>query len=126
MSIMLACGGMVILCVARAFISDNFLTFWALGLACFVFMLLFYSVRIECDQEEVRITYGIGLITRTFPIFGIATTGIVRNEKLSTIPYNPRGEGAVEIVLRDGKKYFIPADRPKALAQALMSRAYRG
>ncbi|MCB0320953.1 MAG: hypothetical protein KDD60_08500 [Bdellovibrionales bacterium] len=124
LAILIGCGLAVIFLVLRAFVSEFFLMYWGLGLFCFLFMILFFSVRVECDHEEVSIRYGIGLLNFRFPIFSIAAAGPVRNERLSAFPYKPKAANALEIVLRDGRKYTIPADSPKELAQALLARAH--
>ena len=86
-------------------------------------LCMFYSLQVECDADDVIVTYGLGLFVREIPIHGLASVGPVKNDRISTFFFYPTKDLAVEISLRDGKRFRILARKPKEFSEKLMARA---
>jgi hypothetical protein len=90
--------------------------------------LLFGWLRVEVDDDELRARFGIGLIGKTIALSEVRSFSSVKNQwywgwGIRLYPggwlYNVSGTDAVEVILRDGKRYRIGTDEPAALADAL-------
>lgn len=91
-------------------------------------LVLFYNLTVEIDAEHLRISFGIGLIRKRFPLDQIDTCQPVRNSWLygwgiRLTPrgwlYNVSGLDAVELKMKSGKTCRIGTDEPEVLAAAL-------
>ena len=91
-------------------------------------LVLFYNLTVEIDDEHLRISFGIGLIRKRFPLDQIDTCLPVRNSWLygwgiRLTPrgwlYNVSGLDAVELKMKSGKTCRIGTDEPAVLAAAL-------
>lgn len=91
-------------------------------------LLLFSALRVQIDQQKVTLSFGIGLVRKTFDVREIVEARPVRNRwwygfGIRLTPhgwlFNVSGLDAVEIVLRSGKRYRIGTDEPQALERAL-------
>ena len=91
-------------------------------------LALFHNLTVEIDAEHLRISFGIGLIRKRFPLDQIDTCQPVRNSWLygwgiRLTPrgwlYNVSGLDAVELKMKSGKTCRIGTDEPAVLAAAL-------
>jgi hypothetical protein len=85
-----------------------------IGINCVLFLLyvLFYGMTTTVDHERIRISYGIGLIRKSFALSRINTVQVVSNPwyygwGIRLIPngwlYNITGYGGVEITFAHTK-----------------------
>ena len=106
-------------------------------LAILAFMLLilfivasFSSLTIMVDEKYLRIKFGYGIFRKKFLLSGITSAKTVKNHwyygwgiRFWMFPptwiYNVSGFDAVEIIMKDGKKYRIGTDEPKNLERAI-------
>lgn len=104
--------------------GEDFFIYWAGAATVFIVMISIFSVVVECDDYNLYIRYGIGFVAREIPIYEIRQAGPVKNDSVFTLPYNPKGENALRIVLRSGAAIMLPAEQPKLVAQELLRRAH--
>ena len=106
----------------------------AMVLFTLVTLILFHSLTVIVSDSEVAIRFGPGLIRKTLPLDAIQTCRAVTNPwyygwgihlTRNGWLYNVSGFSAVEVTLRDGKKYRIGTDAPAQLEAALLSRGVR-
>ena len=104
--------------------TGNMLIFAILAIA----LILFATLRVVIDDEYVRLSFGIGLIRAKFAISDIVSCEAVRNPWYygwgiryigNGILYNVSGLDAVEIVLKNGRRYRIGTDEPQKLLDAV-------
>jgi hypothetical protein len=90
--------------------------------------LVFYSLTVEVDDDELRWYFGPGLWTYRLALDEISSVSIVRNKwwngfGIRAAPgfrlYNVSGLDAVEIRLKSGDIRRIGTDDPQGLAAAL-------
>jgi hypothetical protein len=88
----------------------------------------FATLTVEVDQENVQLYFGPGVIKKTIPISAIRFHKPVRNKwyygfGIRYYPggtlWNVSGLHAIELTLRDGKRFRIGTDEPQALSEAL-------
>lgn len=95
----------------------------------------FTSLRVCVDEEYLRIKFGYGLYRKKFPLQDIVSTKAVKNHwyygwgiRVWFWPkmriYNVSGLDAVEIQLKNGKRYRIGTDEPEKLEQAITRAIY--
>lgn len=86
---------------------------------------LMATLTVEVDDSLVRIKFGVGLIRKSFRLEEIASAQPVRNRwwwgwGIRLYPggwlYNVSGLDAVELVMKNGKRFRIGTDEPQALA----------
>ena len=91
-------------------------------------LALFHSLTVTIDGRDLRISFGIGLIRKRFPLDQIESCQSVRNSWLygwgiRLTPrgwlYNVSGLEAVELKMKNGKTCRIGTDEPGVLAAAL-------
>ena len=91
-------------------------------------LALFYNLTVEIDDEHLRISFGIGLIRKRFPLDQIDTCRPVSNPwiygwGIRLTPhgwlYNVSGQEAVELKMKSGKTCRIGTDEPEVLIAAL-------
>lgn len=115
----------------------TFLPAWVAGAApiawlILVFLLgilvLFHNLTVTIDDRDLRISFGIGLIRKRFPLDQIESCQPVRNSWLygwgiRLTPrgwlYNVSGLDAVELKMKSGKTCRIGTDEPAVLATAV-------
>lgn len=94
-------------------------------LACLV---IFTSLVVEVNDERVWLGFGPGLVQRTFPLDTIRHAQAVRNPwyygwGIRIIPggwmWNVSGLDAVELELRNGRRFRIGTDEPEELADTI-------
>ncbi len=97
-------------------------------------LMLFYNLTVTIDDQDLRISFGIGLIRKRFPLDQIDSCRPVRNSWLygwgiRLTPrgwlYNVSGLEAVELKMKSGKTCRIGTDEPKVLAAAIQEALER-
>jgi hypothetical protein len=87
-------------------------------------LILFYKLTVIVDNINVEIIFGIGLIRKKFRLKDIHSCKSVKNPwyygwGIHLTPrgwlYNVSGFYAVEILMKDGKKYRIGTNNPEEL-----------
>jgi hypothetical protein len=90
--------------------------------------LLFGSMTVTIDQQDIRIRFGVGLIHKRFSLNTVRLYRPVQSPwyygwGIKMIPggwlYNVAGSSAVELLLETGKYVRIGTDEPDALLAAL-------
>lgn len=90
----------------------------------------FGTLHVIVDENVSRINFGYGIVRKKFPLHEIASAKKVRNRwyhgwgiRVWFWPYmwiyNVSGFDAVEIVMKNGKRYRIGTDEPEALEHAI-------
>ncbi|MDT8357285.1 MAG: hypothetical protein RQ758_02135, partial [Methanomicrobiaceae archaeon] len=86
----------------------------------------FSTLQVTVDENYLRIKFGYGIFRKKFPLDKIASAKRVRNRwyygwgiRIWFWPYmwiyNVSGFDAVEIVMKNGKRYRIGTDQPQEL-----------
>jgi hypothetical protein len=92
--------------------------------------LLFDSLTVRITESHLSVHFGPGLIKKIFELREIEEAEMVRNKwwygwGVRLTPhgwlYNVSGLDAVQITLRDGKKFRIGTDQPMELHSAIKS-----
>ena len=92
-------------------------------------LALFYSLTVEIDETRLIVKFGFGVINKKFILKDIESCHTVKNPwyygwGIRITPhgwlYNISGLSAVEIQMKNGKKYRIGTDEPQNLEQAIM------
>jgi hypothetical protein len=90
--------------------------------------ILFGSLTVEVTGQALSLRFGPGPIGRGFPLSEIRDARVVRNRwyygwGIRWTPrgwlFNVSGLDAVEIEMRDGRRYRIGTDEPEALRAAI-------
>ena len=93
-----------------------------------VLVALFYTLLVEIDGDEMRLTYGVGILRKRFDIAALGDARIVRNKwwyglGMRLTPhgwlYTVSGLDAVEIVRLSGVTFRVGTDEPQALVAAV-------
>lgn len=93
-------------------------------------LVLFTSLVVDLDEERLWLGFGPGLVHRSFPLGSIRDAREVRNHwyhgwGIRLIPHgwvwlwNVSGLDAVELELRNGRRFRIGTDQPGELASAI-------
>lgn len=92
---------------------------------------LFYSLTVEIKENTLQCYFGLGLISRKILLSDIIEARAVRNSWLvgwgiRWYPgkywlWNASGHLAVELLLKNGKRFRIGTDEPKSLVQAIQN-----
>jgi hypothetical protein len=89
---------------------------------------LFCTLTVEMDEESLQVRFGPGVIRKSFRLKEIESCQVVTNPwyygwGIRLTPYgwlyNVSGIHAVEIRMKNGKKYRIGTDEPAELATAI-------
>ena len=92
-------------------------------------LILFPSLTVEIDKTKLIAKFGFGIINKKFILKDIESCCVVKNPwyygwGIRTTPhgwlYNISGLSAVEIQMKNGKKYRIGTDEPKNLEHAII------
>ncbi len=95
-------------------------------------LFIFASMTVEVTAERVSLWFGSGLIRKNFPAQSIRSASKVRNHwyygwGIRLTPhgwlFNVSGLDAVQIELRNGRKYRIGTDQPEKLLAAIRHSA---
>jgi hypothetical protein len=104
---------------------------WIFGLmaaAMFVGLLLFHSLTVEIAHGYLRFRFGIGLIRRRFLLKDIDSAEKIRTRwwngwGIKLTPkgwlFSVSGFDAVQIILKNGRRYCIGTDEPQKLYRAI-------
>ena len=91
---------------------------------------LFHSLTVRVSRSEIALSFGVGLIRKQFPIGDISSASIVQNRWYNGFGirkirggwlYNVSGFDAIEIQLKNERKYRIGTNQPKELLAAVES-----
>jgi hypothetical protein len=97
------------------------------GVAALV-QLLLSSLSVEVDREAIRLRLGIGLVRKQIGLADVSSWSAVRNPWYSGwgirlgpgyVLWNVSGLDAVELVLRNGRRFRVGTDEPDTLASAI-------
>ncbi len=126
----------VLLAVALLFgsiLNQADLDFFILVIMIFVMFLLasFASLKVMIDEKYLRIKFGYGIFRKSFMLKEIISAKSVKNHwyygwgiRLWFWPhmwiYNVSGFDAVEITMKNSKRYRIGTDEPKKLERAIL------
>ena len=107
--------------------SERIVAGAALGLLL-LFLLLFWSLTVVVTSRDLVVSFGIGLIRRTILIQDIRDAQVVRNPwyygwGIRLTPrgwlYNVSGFDAVELELKNNRRFRIGTDEPQKLLDAI-------
>ena len=91
---------------------------------------LFHSLTVRVSRSVIALSFGVGLIRKQFPIGDISSASIVQNRWYNGFGirkirggwlYNVSGFDAIEIQLKNERKYRIGTDQPEKLLAAVES-----
>jgi len=94
-------------------------------------LVSFWKLHVMIDEEYLHIKFGYGIFQKKFSLNDIASAKTVKNPRRcgwgirrwfwpKMVIYNVSGFDAVEIQLKNGKRYRIGTDEPKKLEQAIV------
>jgi hypothetical protein len=98
-------------------------------------LLLFPTLTAVVQGDRLCCFFGVGLIRRQIPVRDILSVSVVRNPwiygwGLRSIPggwlWNVSGADAVELRLRDGKRFRIGTDEATVLREAIANASRTG
>ena len=101
-----------------------------LALVLGIVLALCHSLTVRVSRSEIALSFGVGLIRKQFPIGDISSASIVQNRWYNGFGirkirggwlYNVSGFDAIEIQLKNERKYRIGTDQPKKLLAAVES-----
>ena len=91
---------------------------------------LFHSLTVRVSRSDIALSFGVGLIRKQFSIGDISSASIVQNRWHNGFGirkirggwlYNVSGFDAIEIQLKNERKYRIGTNQPKELLAAVES-----
>jgi len=97
-------------------------------------MGLFGTLTVEVDDLMIHARFGTGLVRKSFSLADVASCRPVRNQwrwgwGIRLIPggwlYNVSGLDAVELVLKNGKKFRLGTNEPRQLAEFIQAKLAR-
>ncbi len=95
-----------------------------------IVVVLFHSLTVRISRSDIALSFGVGLIRKRFPIGDIRSVRIARNRWYNGWGirkirggwlYNVSGFDAIEIQLKNERKYRIGTDQPEKLLAAVES-----
>ena len=101
-----------------------------LALILGIVLVLCHSLTVRVSRSEIALSFGVGLIQKQFPIGDISGASIVQNRWYNGFGirkirggwlYNVSGFDAIEIQLKNERKYRIGTNQPKELLAAVES-----
>ena len=120
---------LVVLFLCYFNIMTNFHPLTLIGLIIVLTVLgIFARLTVIVNDQMVKIQFGLGIIRKTFPLEEIEIFRVVRNPWYYGwgIRFTPRGWlfnvsgfSAIELQMKNGKRYRIGTDDPDNLAKAL-------
>ena len=110
-------------------IMTNFHPLTLIGLIIVLIVLAIFSrLTVTVNDQMVKIQFGLGIIRKTFRLKEIETCRVVKNPWYYGwgIRFTPRGWlfnvsgfSAIELQMKNGKRYRIGTDDPNNLAKAV-------
>lgn len=128
--IIIALGLATIYVMVREFPHIPFVVLAILGIC----LILFPTLTVMSDPDSLEIRFGSGIIRKRFLFKDIESCRVVKNPwyygwGIRCIPhgwmYNVSGLYAVEIQMKNGKRYRIGTDVPEELAQFIRQQTAR-
>ena len=125
-------GAIIIVAAVLIFHEFHWIAFIA-AFTLLIALLLFVSLTVVGYETYLEIRFGIGLIRKRFLFENIRSCKKVRNSPaygfgIRIIPggwlYNVSGLDAVELQMKDGKKYRIGTDDPDELLKFLQQKIH--
>jgi uncharacterized membrane protein YeaQ/YmgE (transglycosylase-associated protein family) len=110
--------------------TETAIVFIVVAVMCASIVALFHSLTVRVSRNDISLSFGIGLIRKRFLIDEIKSATIVRNRWYNGWGirkiwggwlYNVSGFDAVEIQLKNDRKYRIGTDQPCELLAAVES-----
>tara|TARA_B100000029_G_scaffold415022_1_gene418630 strand:+ start:29 stop:499 length:471 start_codon:yes stop_codon:yes gene_type:complete len=101
-----------------------------LALILGIVLVLCHSLTVRVSRSEIALSFGVGLIRKQFLIGDISSASIVQNRWYNGFGirkirggwlYNVSGFDAIEIQLKNERKYRIGTNQPKELLAAVES-----
>jgi hypothetical protein len=104
---------------------------WAAAIVLIILaicLVLFATLTVEIDQDSLRVRFGPGLIRKRFLLQDIESHQMVKNHwyygwGIRRAPqgwlWNVSGLHAVELLLKNGKRFRIGTDDPEGLSEVL-------
>ena len=127
--LLLTLYSIVVLFLGYANIMMAFHPLTLLGLIIVLVILgIFSRLTVTVDDQMVKVQFGLSIVRKTFPLKEIETHRVVRNPWYFGwgIRFTPRGWlfnvsgfSAIELQMKNGKRYRIGTDDPDNLAKAL-------
>jgi hypothetical protein len=125
--------GAAALMIGNLILATNF-SIMAILLLAFMLLclLLFATLTVEVNAQEINIQFGIGVIRKRFALKDVQNYRTVKNPwyygwGIHLIPngwlYNVSGWEAIELQMKNGHKYRIGTDDPQGFMDAI--RTYR-
>lgn len=120
-------GAMVLILLLMDLYEFNWIPLIVLAILA-ICVVLFATLTVEIDQEHLRIQFGPGFIRKKFPLQDIESHQVVKNHwfygwGIRRTPHgwlwNVSGLDAVELLLKNGKRFRIGTDDPEGLARAI-------
>ena len=105
--------------------------FFIIALGLLFSLVAFRSLTVTADDEQIELWFGPGWIRRKFALADIESCRPVRNSILlgwgirwfpGCWTFNVSGLQAVELKMKDGKRFRIGTDEPILLCEAITSR----
>lgn len=97
----------------------------------FILVLLFHSLKTRVSDTEIKVSFGIGLISRYIPLHTIESCKVIKKGfilgwgirfGLGFTIWNVSGFDSVELKFKDKDRRFrIGTDRPEELCEAIES-----
>ncbi len=115
--------GIVFIIYVHMSVGFNWVSMAVLAMLA-IFLVLFSTLTIVCDGRTLEVRFGPGLIRKRFPLKDIESYRAVKNPwyygwGIRRTPhgwlFNVSGVHALEIQMRDGRKYRIGTDDPNGL-----------
>ena len=110
--------------------TETAIVFIVVVVTCASIVALFHSLTVRVSRNDIFLSFGVGLIRKRFLIHDIESATIVRNRWYNGWGikkiwggwlYNVSGFDAVEIKLKNGRRYRIGTDQPCELLAAVES-----
>ena len=128
----LAVVALGVIAIASLAAGDNRGATWGcvLGTMFAMIFALFHSLTVRVSHNAIAISFGIGIVQKSFVIDDIQTVAIVKNHWYNGWGirrirggwlYNVSGFDAVEIKTKNGRRYRIGTDQPRELLAAIES-----
>ncbi|MCX6338981.1 MAG: hypothetical protein NTX71_03570 [Candidatus Aureabacteria bacterium] len=98
-------------------------------------LALMYSLTVEIGDDALKVRYGHGLIRKTIPLSAIDSCRMVRYPwyfgwGLRWMPcgwlFRVSGLAAVELGMKNGRRYGIGSDEPEELERAIKAACGKG
>src|SRR6266540_5540721 len=106
----------------------------AVAVVLLAVMVLFASLTVILSDDSIEARFGPGLIRKRFSLPDVEACKVVRNPWLlgwgirwfpGCWVFNIAGFDAVELLMKDGRRYRIGTDEPRRLSELIQTRLAR-